>query len=57
MSHIPPTASSARARASDGHHAHEVARGERFEFGKNSASFLRVLDEARIGSCASSPPT
>jgi 2-polyprenyl-3-methyl-5-hydroxy-6-metoxy-1,4-benzoquinol methylase len=29
-------------------HATEVARGERFEFGGNWASFLSVLDEARI---------
>lgn len=29
-------------------HADEVARGERFEFGKNWARFLRVLDEERI---------
>ena len=31
-------------------HATEVARGERFEFGGNWASFLSVLDEERIGS-------
>jgi 2-polyprenyl-6-hydroxyphenyl methylase/3-demethylubiquinone-9 3-methyltransferase len=29
-------------------HAGEVARGERFEFGRNWASFLRLLDEDRI---------
>jgi 2-polyprenyl-3-methyl-5-hydroxy-6-metoxy-1,4-benzoquinol methylase len=29
-------------------HAREVARGERFEFGSNWASFLSVLDEPRI---------
>lgn len=29
-------------------HAREVARGERFEFGGNWASFLSVLDEERI---------
>src|SRR5438876_354324 len=29
-------------------HALEVARGERFEFGKNWSRFLRELDEARI---------
>jgi 2-polyprenyl-6-hydroxyphenyl methylase/3-demethylubiquinone-9 3-methyltransferase len=29
-------------------HATEVARGERFEFGRNWARFLQVLDEARI---------
>jgi 2-polyprenyl-6-hydroxyphenyl methylase/3-demethylubiquinone-9 3-methyltransferase len=31
-------------------HATEVARGERFEFGGNWASFLSVLDEERIAS-------
>jgi 2-polyprenyl-3-methyl-5-hydroxy-6-metoxy-1,4-benzoquinol methylase len=30
------------------HHADEVARGERFEFGKNWSRFLTVLDEDRI---------
>jgi 2-polyprenyl-6-hydroxyphenyl methylase/3-demethylubiquinone-9 3-methyltransferase len=30
------------------HHATEVARGERFEFGKNWSRFLSVLDEERI---------
>ena len=29
-------------------HATEVARGERFEFGRNWARFLSVLDEPRI---------
>lgn len=29
-------------------HAHEIARGERFEFGRNWARFLAVLDEDRI---------
>jgi len=29
-------------------HAREIARGERFEFGKNWRQFLGVLDEARI---------
>jgi 2-polyprenyl-3-methyl-5-hydroxy-6-metoxy-1,4-benzoquinol methylase len=29
-------------------HAREVARGERFEFGRNWAAFLSVLDEQRI---------
>jgi 2-polyprenyl-3-methyl-5-hydroxy-6-metoxy-1,4-benzoquinol methylase len=29
-------------------HAREVARGERFQFGKNWREFLRVLDETRI---------
>jgi 2-polyprenyl-6-hydroxyphenyl methylase/3-demethylubiquinone-9 3-methyltransferase len=30
-------------------HAREVSRGERFEFGRNWARFLSVLDEERIG--------
>lgn len=30
-------------------HQHEVARGERFEFGKNWSSFLKLLNEHRIG--------
>lgn len=30
------------------HHAREVEKGERFEFGKNWSAFLRVLDEERI---------
>jgi 2-polyprenyl-6-hydroxyphenyl methylase/3-demethylubiquinone-9 3-methyltransferase len=30
-------------------HAHEVAAGERFEFGENWARFLEHLDESRIG--------
>jgi 2-polyprenyl-6-hydroxyphenyl methylase/3-demethylubiquinone-9 3-methyltransferase len=54
MSQIPPAASSARARATDGHHAHEVARGERFEFGRNWASFLRVLNDERIANATES---
>jgi len=29
-------------------HVKEVARGDRFEFGKNWAAFLSVLDEQRI---------
>ena len=29
-------------------HVREVARGDRFEFGKNWAAFLSVLDEQRI---------
>src|SRR5215216_1954689 len=29
-------------------HAEEVARGQRFEFGKNWSQFLAVLDDARI---------
>jgi 2-polyprenyl-6-hydroxyphenyl methylase/3-demethylubiquinone-9 3-methyltransferase len=32
-----------------GKHEAEVERGERFEFGKNWAAFLSVLDEERIG--------
>jgi hypothetical protein len=49
---------SADERSLDGHgpvrrtadtHATEVARGERFAFGDNWASFLSVLDEERIG--------
>jgi 2-polyprenyl-3-methyl-5-hydroxy-6-metoxy-1,4-benzoquinol methylase len=35
-------------------HADEVARGERFEFGKNWARFLTVLDDERIGQAESS---
>jgi 2-polyprenyl-3-methyl-5-hydroxy-6-metoxy-1,4-benzoquinol methylase len=31
-----------------GAHKREVARGERFEFGKNWQQFLRVLDETRV---------
>src|SRR5262245_29787698 len=31
-----------------GEHAHAVAAGERFEFGKNWSRFLAVLDEERI---------
>jgi len=30
-------------------HAREVAQGERFQFGKNWAAFLSVLDDERIG--------
>ena len=30
-------------------HAREVTEGQRFEFGKNWARFLRVVDDARIG--------
>lgn len=29
-------------------HAHEIRRGERFEFGRNWQQFLRVVDEPRI---------
>ena len=32
-----------------GEHAREVARGERFEFGKNWAKFLELLNDERIG--------
>jgi 2-polyprenyl-6-hydroxyphenyl methylase/3-demethylubiquinone-9 3-methyltransferase len=48
MSQTPAAAGAA------GRHAHEVARGERFEFGKNWASFLRVLDDERIASATES---
>lgn len=34
--------------SADAAHAAEVARGERFEFGRNWARFLAVLDERRI---------
>jgi len=44
---VPSTAASAT-------HAAEVARGERFEFGKNWASFLRVLDDERIANAQTS---
>jgi 2-polyprenyl-3-methyl-5-hydroxy-6-metoxy-1,4-benzoquinol methylase len=37
------------AVASHDQHAAEVARGDRFEFGKNWARFLKVLDAERIG--------
>ena len=36
-------------------HAEEVARGERFEFGKNWARFLAVIDEERIGQAEGIP--
>ena len=36
------------ARAARDEHADEVARGERFEFGRNWARFLTVLDDDRI---------
>ena len=35
-------------------HATEVARGERFEFGKNWADFLRVLDDTKISNARKS---
>jgi SAM-dependent methyltransferase len=35
-------------------HASDVARGQRFEFGKNWASFLRDLDETRIAAAGES---
>lgn len=35
-------------------HANEVAAGERFEFGRNWANFLAVLDEERIASAEAS---
>lgn len=41
------TAAAPLAGASDAHST-EVANGNRFEFGRNWASFLSVLDEARI---------
>jgi SAM-dependent methyltransferase len=41
------TAASATLSAPDGH-ATEIARGERFEFGRNWARFLSVVDEERI---------
>ena len=37
-------------------HADEVARGERFEFGKNWARFLRVIDDERIGQAGAVAP-
>jgi 2-polyprenyl-3-methyl-5-hydroxy-6-metoxy-1,4-benzoquinol methylase len=37
-----------KAGAEAGGHASEVARGERFEFGKNWAKFLELLDERRV---------
>jgi 2-polyprenyl-6-hydroxyphenyl methylase/3-demethylubiquinone-9 3-methyltransferase len=47
MTSIEATAPQSTASAAD-RHAEEVARGERFEFGKNWARFLRVLDDDRI---------
>jgi 2-polyprenyl-3-methyl-5-hydroxy-6-metoxy-1,4-benzoquinol methylase len=41
------SASTPLLTGSDGHAA-EIARGERFEFGRNWAAFLSVLDESRI---------
>ena len=48
MTTLEATASPA-ARTVQDSHADEIARGERFEFGKNWARFLRVLDDDRIG--------
>jgi 2-polyprenyl-3-methyl-5-hydroxy-6-metoxy-1,4-benzoquinol methylase len=53
MPPIPPAAGAAGAPG-PADHAHEVARGERFEFGKNWARFLRVLDDERIASATES---
>jgi 2-polyprenyl-3-methyl-5-hydroxy-6-metoxy-1,4-benzoquinol methylase len=50
MNHHSTTASSLVSLADT--HASEVARGERFEFGKNWARFLAVLDEDRIVAAA-----
>ena len=47
MTTIQATAPQSTASAAD-RHAEEVARGERFEFGKNWTRFLRVLDDDRI---------
>ncbi|MBI2797607.1 MAG: class I SAM-dependent methyltransferase [Gemmatimonadetes bacterium] len=49
-----PESPSALPAAASAAHAAEVARGERFEFGKNWASFLRVLDDERIASAQAS---
>ena len=35
-------------------HAQEVSRGERFEFGKNWARFLALLDDERVREAESS---
>ena len=48
---------SAGAASTRGAHAQEVQSGKRFEFGKNWASFLRVLDETRIESARRSLAT
>lgn len=53
MSQTPPTANAPHA-STEASHASEVASGERFEFGKNWASFLRVLNEDRIRSATDS---
>lgn len=45
---MPESKPAVSAPASAAAHAAEVSRGERFEFGKNWASFLGVLDESRI---------
>src|ERR1044072_2056758 len=42
------------AEAKTSTHASEVAGGERFEFGKNWARFLELLDEGRIRSAEES---
>lgn len=41
-------------RAQSTSHATEVARGDRFEFGKNWTRFLAVLDDERIGEACKS---
>ena len=38
----------ANPAASGDRHADEVARGERFEFGKNWTRFLAVVDDERV---------
>ena len=43
------TVAAPRAVGRTDRHADEVARGERFEFGRNWSRFLGVLDEGRIG--------
>jgi 2-polyprenyl-6-hydroxyphenyl methylase/3-demethylubiquinone-9 3-methyltransferase len=53
MPETPPAAESAHT-ARVGEHAREVSLGQRFEFGKNWASFLRVLDEDRIANATQS---
>jgi len=44
----PPEMSKQTDQEASSHHAAEMARGERFAFGKNWASFLELLDEGRI---------
>jgi 2-polyprenyl-3-methyl-5-hydroxy-6-metoxy-1,4-benzoquinol methylase len=53
MSRIPASARAPGAAADRGH-ADEVARGERFEFGRNWTNFLRVLDDGRIANATES---